>query len=131
MQCPSCHNVRSPDGGRCGCGADRAGPTALALAKAPPLTPWSPSSPVSSSAPLSPLSVEARLARNLSETFHGALSHPRLARPLQLARTYWPVAAIPAAATVVGVVGVKTSLGLLGSALLWGMSVAAQLLGNM
>lgn len=78
-----------------------------------------------------PLSMEARLAHNLSQGFSRLVAHPRLAQPLQLARRYWPVAAIPAAAAVVGIVGVKTSLGLLGSALLWGMSLAMQLLGNM
>lgn len=123
MQCPSCQKEQRPDGGRCACGADRADTTALAEV--------SPRTPMPLMAPMAPMSIEARLAHNLSQGFHRALSHPRLARPLQLTRTYWPVAAIPAVATVVGVVGVKTSLSLLGSALLWGMSVAAQLLGNM
>ena len=122
MRCPSCLREHDPRSGRCDCPASPLpsqalvpvqGCQALAQVDAPPL------------------SLEARLANNLSQGFDRLISHPRLAQPLQLTRRYWPVAAIPAAATVVGIVGVKTSLGLLGSALLWGMSLAIQLLGNM
>lgn len=125
MQCPRCHEVPGPPAGSCQCSGNRAGTTALALPQAAPPLPVLPMSP------MPPMSAEARLAHNLAQGFHRALAHPRLCWPLQLARTYWPVAAIPGVAVAVGVVGVKTSLSLLGSALLWGMSVAAQLLGNM
>ena len=84
-------------------------------------------------APAEPLALtaEARLAQNISLGFRRIFASPQLARPLYLAKTYWPVAVIPTTVGIVAAVGVKTSLTVVGTALLWGMSIAIQLWGNM
>ena len=119
MHCPDCLRELGDAGERCTCGGAAAGTTSTALQTRP-----------QESALAVPLSAEARLANNLTQGFRRLVGHPQLARPLQLAKTYWPVAVIPTAVGVVAGVGVKTSLAVVGSALYWGMTVALQLLGN-
>jgi hypothetical protein len=121
MRCPSCLCERDDGTVRCPCGAALAPATDSALMVRPGMA-------LAQGVPMTP---EARMAHNLTQGFRRLVGSPQLARPLQLARTYWPVAVIPTAVAVVLGVGVKTSLYYVGHALYWGMSVAMQLLGNM
>jgi hypothetical protein len=124
MRCPRCLRELADVSQRCDCGsvALTAPATGSALVR---------TNESVALVEVVPTTSEARLAQYVGQSFRRIVDSPQLARPLRLTKTYWPVAVVPTTVAVVAAVGFKTSLAFVGSALMWGMSIAIQLLGNM